>query len=98
MIRHIVMFKLKNEGDKLSNLEEAKERLLSLKNKISYIRSIEVGINDEKADDNNYDLVLTVDVDNIEKLNDYQIHPDHQEVVVFLKKLVESRACVDYTI
>ena len=48
MIKHVVMWKLKNEAEgnsKSRNIELVKEKLLSLKPVISQISSLEVGEN-----------------------------------------------------
>jgi hypothetical protein len=95
------MFKFKNEAEgktKSENVKHAKAILEALENKVDVIRSLEVGINSEEADQANFDLVLVTDFDSIDHLNEYQIHPDHQEVGKFIRQVIEGRACVDYTI
>ena len=61
MVKHIICLKLKDfaEGNpKLENAKLAKEKLLALKEKIGEIKYIEVGLNDLKASQDNFDLVL----------------------------------------
>lgn len=99
MIRHVVMFRYKEEAEgnnKKGNLAKTKVMLEDLVDKIAEIKYLHVGLNDEEADSSNYDLVLTVDVESIADLDAYQVNPDHQEVGKFIKKVKESRACVDY--
>ncbi|MFP4697203.1 MAG: Dabb family protein [Eubacteriales bacterium] len=101
MIRHIVMFKFKEEVEgmkKTEIIEKAKIMIEELEKKIESIRFLKVGINSKEANQDNFDLVLVSDFDTMEDLNNYQVHPDHQIVVAFIKKVVESRACVDFEI
>lgn len=99
MIRHVVMFEFLNEAEgrtATQNAVIAKDKLLALKDKVEVIRNIEVGINDGEADDSNYTLCLTVDVESFEDLNAYQSHPEHLEAAAFIGRVRLSRACVDY--
>ncbi|MDO5520391.1 MAG: Dabb family protein [bacterium] len=101
MVRHIVMFEFLKEAEgktATQNAVIAKDKLLALKEKISFIRRLEVGINDGEADDTNYTLCLTVDVDSFEDLDAYAVHPEHLEVAAFIGRVRLSRACVDYEI
>lgn len=101
MIRHIVMFEFLKEAEGRSALQNAviaKDKLYALRDKIPYIRTMEIGINDGEADDTNYTLCLTCDFDTMEDLQAYAVHPDHLEVGAFISTVRLSRACVDYTI
>lgn len=100
MVKHIVMWRLKDEAEgnsKEINAMLIKERLEALKKKISYLRKIEVGINFEKSNAA-YDVVLYTEFDNEEDLNNYQVHPDHLEQVAFIRSVVNSRVVADYKI
>ena len=101
MIRHIVMFKFKEEAEgrtKAENLKIAVEMILELKNDIKYILRDKVKINSEQADKNNYDLIYISDFNNIEELNKYAVHPTHLKLVDFVKNVREERACIDVEI
>lgn len=101
MIRHIVMFKFKEEAEgksKKENIEIAKEIALSLKSEISYILSDEVKLNSKEADNSNCDLIYISDFNNIQELNKYAVHPAHLKLVAFLKNVREERACIDFEI
>ena len=87
MIRHICMFKLKDE-DKEANLKEMRE--------IPLIATFEVVTNATAAPDSNYDLSLIFDFKNMDDLNAYQKHPMHVEFGKFITAIRESRACIDY--
>jgi hypothetical protein len=93
------MFQYKEEAEgskKENNLIKSKELLESLVNKVKEIKCLHVGLNDKEADNSNFDLVLTVDVESMADLEAYQINPDHKEVGKFIKKVAKARACVDY--
>ncbi|BCN29703.1 Dabb family protein [Anaeromicropila herbilytica] len=101
MVRHIVLFGFKKEAEgrsALENAEIAKESLLSLKDKISVLRNIEVGINMENASSDNATLCLTCDFDHLDDLSIYANHEEHLKVAEFIGKVRESRSCVDYEI
>ncbi len=101
MIRHIVMFEFLEEANGKSAMDNAgiaKEMLLGLKDKIDFIRKIEVGINTKEANDSNFTLSLTCDFNTIDDLNKYQVHPEHVKVAEFIGAVRKSRACVDYEI
>ncbi|SMO80976.1 Dabb family protein [Gracilimonas mengyeensis] len=100
MIKHVVMWKLKDisEGKtKEENAETMKKLLEDLPSKIDELQSAEVGINIlDRDDDAVCDLVLTVQCETKEDLQAYAKHPDHQKVVQFAKKIVTERRVVDY--
>jgi hypothetical protein len=94
------MWKLKEiaEGHgKLENARIIKTELELLKDEISEIIDIEVGIN-VVEDAQAYDVVLYSTFKNKEDLNRYQINPSHVKVAGFIGKVRESRVVVDYEI
>jgi len=100
LIKHIVMWKLKEfvEGkSKLENANILKTSLEDLQNKIDVLKLIEVGvnINDSKQA---YDVVLYSEFENLEDLNLYQNHPDHLKVGEFINKVKEERIVTDYEV
>jgi len=99
MIRHIVMWRLKDTGTQLE-AEEIKAKianhLMGLKEKIRIINSIEVKSNAPEAPQSNYDLVLNTVFESLADLDIYQNHPAHLEVVDIVKPLVKERAAIDY--
>lgn len=100
MIRHIVLFKLKNfdsEKDKKEALNLLKINLANLKSKIKEIQFFEVGINIAESP-NSYDIGLNSEFISLEDLENYRIHPDHQKVVELIKQYTEKRVAVDYLI
>ena len=94
MIKHIVMWKVKEEN-KQENIKKMIAQLENLKDKIQEIISIEAGMNFNSGDAA-FDIVLYSEFENEETLAKYQSHPAHQEVATFIKSVTENRAVVDY--
>ena len=98
MIHHIVMFKLSDapgSEQKERNIAEVKRRLEALPAKIDVIRSLEVGVNLVKQE-RAFDIVLVSTFDNLDDLEIYRVHPEHQEFVAYVGQLREKVASVDY--
>ncbi len=101
MIRHIVMFRFKEEAEgktKAENVLATKEMLEALPAKIPQIKSSSVLLNTEGANPENADLILISDFDSLEDLDTYIVHPDHKAVGAFMRPLRESRAGIDITL
>ena len=100
MIKHIVLWKLKDhaEGaDKNQNAQKMKSALEALKSKIPQIRHIEIGMNFLPSDAA-YDVALYSEFASAQDLEIYQKHPEHLKVADFVGKVREQRAVVDYNI
>ncbi|MBI2485358.1 MAG: Dabb family protein [Deltaproteobacteria bacterium] len=98
MIKHIVMWRLKdsaNGASKEENAKKLKSSLESLKDKISEIKHIEVGININQSDAA-FDVVLYSEFDSMNDLQAYQRHPEHMKIVGFVNEIRSERAVVDY--
>lgn len=98
MIKHIVMWKLKDlvEGkNKIESAKKIKADLEGLKDKIEQIKAIEVGININPSEQA-YDVVLYSEFESVEDLNIYQNHPEHIKVAEFVGKVKDQRVVVDY--
>ena len=94
MVRHIVMWKLKEEN-KAENARLLKEKLEGLVGIIPEIKELEVGINinDDSAA---YDAALNSVFCSLEDLEKYQKNPNHAAVSEFCKSIRISRVVVDY--
>lgn len=100
MIRHIVMWKLKETAEGASRAENArtlKERLEGCRDIVPGILRLEVGIA-EPGLDSNYDVVLVSDFADKAALDAYQVHPTHAALKDFVMAVREARACVDYVV
>ena len=94
MVKHIVLFKLKEMDSpvvKMEIMKNFKSGLESLKSKISVLRYIEVGINENPEE--SFDISLITEFD----MKAYAVHPEHIAVTQIIKDVKESRSCVDYT-
>lgn len=100
MIKHIVMWRLKEEAagaNKAENMAKMKEMLLGLKGIIPEIIQIEVGFNSLPSPAA-YDVVLYSEFASFAALNAYQIHPEHEKCKDFIGQIVCARAVVDYEV
>lgn len=98
MIKHIVLWKLKDFAEEASKKENAlkmKHMLEDLRGRIPGLLKIEVGI-DFSATDASGDVVLYSEFPDRAALDAYQHHPEHQKCVAFVKKIVVERRLVDY--
>ncbi|MEX0845351.1 MAG: Dabb family protein [Balneolaceae bacterium] len=102
MIKHVVMWKLKDVAEgktKAENAEVMKKLLEKLPYKINALQNAEVGINFVDASDEAVcDVVLTTKFNTNDDLKVYAEHPDHLQVVKFIKKVVSERRVVDYEV
>ena len=98
MIRHIVMFKLKEfatPADKQAKMQEIKTGLEALIDKINVLRMIRVDFNVNPAE--TWDIILTTELDTLEDAGTYANHPEHVAVSKGIIGPVKAdRACVDY--
>lgn len=97
MIKHIVLFRFKNDIDevyKQQEIREIKAGLEALQGVAPTLRSIEVGVNCNPAE--KYDLALVATFDNLDDLNAYAVHPEHVKVSGRIRAMLESRACNDF--
>ncbi|MBO5939485.1 MAG: Dabb family protein [Clostridia bacterium] len=97
MVRHVVMWKFKNEAEgmsKIENMEAVREQLYALLPSIPEIKRMEIGI-DVKGTDASMDLMLLTEFDSLDTLKIYAEHPEHVKVASFVRNVVESRVVLD---
>lgn len=95
MVKHIVTFRLKGTKEERKAIAESfKNALMELPDKIDVLKSMEVGINENPAED--WDVVLTAIVPTIADVEKYATHPAHIAAASIISANKESRACVDY--
>lgn len=98
MIKHIVMWKLKENAEgnlKWTNAALIKKGLEGLKGKVPQIKNIQVGIA-YRHENEDWDVVLISEFETLKDLKEYQNHPEHNIVNEFIKKVKSERACVDF--
>ena len=99
MVKHIVLFKLKDEvpaDEKLVAMNNFKKAIEALPAKISVIRKIEVGLNVNPAE--TWNIALYSEFDTLDDVKFYAAHPDHVAAGKLIAGVKESRACVDYEV
>ncbi len=100
MIRHIVMWTLKEEAEGAAAAENAavmKEKLEALNGRIQGLRHLEVSFDIVEAEPECH-VVLCSEHDDEDALQFYQIHPEHQACVAFIKKIAATRKVLDYAV
>ena len=98
MVKHVVMFKLKEFAspvEKQAKLDEIKLGLESLFDKIDVLRKIEVKFNTNPEE--TWDFILITELDSLADVNTYANHPEHLAVAkTIIGPVKADRACVDY--
>lgn len=97
MVKHIVLFKLKDTLDpaeKSDVMNRFKTAIEALPAKIPYIRSIYVGLNLNATEE--WDICLESMFNSLDDVKAYSVHPDHLAAAGILKDAKCGRACVDY--
>jgi hypothetical protein len=100
MIKHVVFWRLNENAygnDKQTNARILKEKLLAMLGKVDGLLKIEVGF-DFSNEKDSCDVVLYSEFKNKEALHQYQIHPDHEEIKLWLSEVRYERRVVDYEI
>ncbi len=95
MVKHIVSFKLSGtDAERREVAEKFKAALLALPEQIAVLRSMEVGINENPAEQ--WDVVLVAVVDTMADVEVYAKHPAHVAAAALLAGHKADRACVDF--
>jgi quinol monooxygenase YgiN len=93
MLRHIVMFTLKNPAD----APKVKALLDSCKSLVTGITEFDVGIKTEGLE-GSCDVVLVSTFEDQAALAAYQPHPHHQGVVAQIREMASGRQVLDYLV
>ena len=95
MIKHVVVWKIKDPAQKTAHASAVKRALESLRGHIPGLLAIEVGIDigyDAQADD----VVLYAEFEDRDALDRYQSHPLHLDAKAIVKVLTTDRRAVDW--
>jgi len=98
MIKHIVMWKLKDTAagaSKADNIQKITEQLNALVGVVPGLVRVEVGKNFSESPAA-ADLVLYSEIESKEALPTYQRHPEHVKVAQFIEAVTTDRQVVDY--
>ena len=98
MVKHIVLWKLKEElstEEKAKVKREIKEGLEGLKEKIKEL--VEIKVNIDGLEGSTVDVMLDTVFENEDALKIYASHPDHVAVgMAKIKPYMAERICYDY--
>jgi hypothetical protein len=94
MIRHIVLFKFKDEITQKRRNEFAKE-LRRLADVIPEVLALRVGV-DMGGKPNSFDLALDSTFATMEDVETYAVHPDHLAVIESVNQICADTVKVDY--
>ncbi|NBB76767.1 MAG: Dabb family protein [Bacteroidetes bacterium] len=101
MIRHIVMWKLKDQAEgakKEKNAEKLKLILEGLRTNIDEIKSVEVGIQINPDEEDSLDVVLISDFETELDFQMYTRNAHHKKAIDFIDTVAEERFFVDYKV
>jgi diamine N-acetyltransferase len=92
-LTHVVLFRLKDNSPE--NIEKTAVKLRSLAGNVPTLKSIEVGVNVVHLD-RAYDIGIITRFDDLAAMEAYQVHPFHQEVLAYMKRVMETAVALDY--
>lgn len=98
MVRHIVIWRLKEEAKHsgwLETLERIQRNLQAMRVAVPALLRLELGINQAQAADA-ADLVLFCEFESWEALRGYEAHPLHAELRTLIGPLRSERRVIDY--
>lgn len=97
MVKHIILWKLKEEFNTPDIKNDMKESLESLVGVIPGL--LEMNIQTEKLESSNVDVMLYSVFEDEEALKLYANHPEHVKVAdTKVRPFTETRACIDFTL
>ncbi len=98
MFIHIVLWNFKSQQDRDKKFKEAKEKLYALKNDISELKEIELGLSNTITQDFQREVCLITKFDSEKDYIVYRDHEKHLKVKEFLGTVFENRIVSDVTI
>lgn len=94
MLTHVVFFKF-NPGTSETDITHTMEALQALPPLIPEINEFRVG-RDIMHTERSYDLALVSSFKDLAAMQRYQVDPEHQKVVAYIKTLTSSIVAVDF--
>ena len=95
MLHHIVMMKFK-PGVSEEDINRMAQLLDALPERITEIQTYEFG-RDIVRSERSYDFALVSGFANLEAMQRYQVHPDHQKALTHIRAICEDICAVDFT-
>lgn len=95
MVRHIILWQIKDDADKASVKKNAKEALEGLTGKIDGLLSVKVHINGLES--SNADMMLETSFTDEAALKGYSVHPLHVKAAdTYVRPFTKLRVCLDF--
>ena len=95
MVRHIILWQIKDDADKASVKKNAKEALEGLAGKIDGLLSVKVHINGLES--SNADMMLETSFTDEAALKGYSVHPLHVKAAyTYVRPFTKLRVCLDF--
>lgn len=95
MVKHVILWKLKDEHNNSIVKQGIKDGLEGLMGKIDGLLEIKVEINGLSS--SNADVMLYSVFENEDALKNYAIHPEHVYIAdTFVRPYTEVRMCMDF--
>lgn len=97
MVKHIILWKLKDEF----NTDEVKSGIKnSLEGLLGVVPGLlEIKVETESLPSSNVDVMLYSVLESEDALSGYAVHPEHVRVAnTFVRPYTETRACFDYQV
>lgn len=97
MVKHIILWKLKDECNTIAVKQAMKEQLEGLVGKVPGLIEMKIQIDGLKS--SNADVMLYSVLENEDALKGYAVHPDHVFVAdTYVRPFTESRLCLDFEV
>lgn len=95
MVKHIILWKLKDENNTAEVKAGIKSGLEGLFGKIPGL--VEIKVQTESLSSSNVDVMLYSVFENAEALKGYAVHPEHVRVAdTFVRPYTALRSCIDF--
>jgi len=95
MVKHIILWNLKEEYNTVEIKNNIKKEIEGLLGVVPGLLEIKVVI--EHLESSNVDVMLYSVLESEEALKNYAVHPEHVKVAdTFVRPYTKSRACIDY--
>ena len=95
MVKHIILWKLKDECNTPTVKQAMKEQLEGLVGKVPGLIEMKIQIDGLKS--SNADVMLYSVLENEDALKGYAVHPQHVFVAdTYVRPFAESRLCLDF--
>lgn len=100
MVKHIILWKLKDEYSDEKKAEIAKNIKIELEGLLGRIDGLlDIKVQIEKLESSNMDLMLDSTFESFDALKGYAVHPEHVKVADnFVRPYTAVRSCLDFEV